>query len=110
MLLDRRVTLSWTRTTGTDRAGRPVTETVDREVWATKIQDGVSRSLEVQGSYSTAARTYRLRYAADLLRAAEAGATIKVVDDGLEQVVQGVGEPVNQGRRRFLDVLIREGS
>ena len=54
-----------------------------------------------------ASRAYRIRYNVDLVRAVEAGLTVRVTDEGYEQIVQSVGEPEGT-RRRFLDLLIRE--
>ena len=78
------------------------------EVWARKLQDGVARTLEGFGGYGVASRSYRVRYNVLLVAAIEAGETIKVMDGGHEQTIDALGEPERAGRRRFLDLIVRE--
>ena len=65
MPMDRRITVSFTTTTR-NRAGEAETTTTTRELWATRLQDGVARILDSRGGYSAAARAYRIRYWPDL--------------------------------------------
>lgn len=105
--LDRRLTLQ-IETTTSNRFGEPETTTEERGVWASLIQDDVARSLRAEGAYGLADRVYRVRYAADIVAALEAGATVRLVDGNDAMVVAGAGEPARTDRRRFLDLAISE--
>ena len=106
--LDRIVTVTYTTTT-TNRNGEvAVVINALGEVWARKVQDSVARTLAGQGGYATAARSYRVRYNALLVTAIQDGETIKVMDGGHEQTIDALGEPERAGRRRFLDLIVRE--
>ena len=105
--LDRRLTLE-IETTTTNRFGETATTTAGRGIWATLVQDDVARSLAAEGAYGLARRVYRVRHAADILAALEAGETVRLVDGADSMIVSGAGEPARTDRRRFLDLLISE--
>ena len=106
-VLDRRVTLRFSRTF-LNRFGESETETTERGIWAGLLQDSVARSLTAEGAYGLASKTYRIRYAADLLVALEGGNTVNLIDGTETMVVAGAGEPRTADRRRFLDISISE--
>ena len=106
--LDRIISVEYTTTTVGRDGSEEVTTTPLGEVWARKVQDSVSRTLEGFGGYGVAARSYRVRYNALLVTAIETGETVKVTDGGYEQIIEAVGEPERSGRRRFLDLIVRE--
>ena len=105
--LDRRISVTYTTTT-VGRDGSAETTTATLGMWARKIQDNVTRTLEAQGAYGTAARSYRVRYNPALVAAIEAGETVQVIEQGYEQTIEAVGEPERAGRLRFLDLIVRE--
>ena len=113
MPLDRRITITYDGG-DFDADGFFVSgETVTLSLWATEIQDNVTRNFAAGGSvYGSASRVYRIRYLAGLVRAIENGVTVRLTDERYEQVVHSVGEPNERegvrARRRFLDVLISE--
>ena len=107
MPLDRRLTLEIDTVTR-DRFGELETSTTSRGVWATLLQDAVARSLAAEGAYGLARRVYRVRYAADIVAALEAGNTVNLVDGDDAMIVAGAGEPRRADRRRFLDLAISE--
>ena len=108
MPMDRKISVSYTPDGEPNRFGEyEPGEPVTLNLWATQLQDRISRTVESFGVYGVAARAYRIRYHADLVRVVEAGVEVTVTDEGYEQIVESVGEP-DGTRRRFLDVLIRE--
>lgn len=106
--LDRIISVTYTTTTLERDGNTGVVINALGELWSRKIQDSVARTQEGFGGYGTAARSYRVRYNALLVTAIEAGETIKVTDGGYEQIIEAVGEPERAGRRRFLDLIVRE--
>ena len=106
--LDRIISVTYSTTTLERDGTESVVVNSLGEVWARKVQDSVARTQEGFGGYGTAARSYRVRYNALLVTAIEAGETIKVTDGGYEQIIEAVGEPERSGRRRFLDLIVRE--
>ena len=106
--LDRRLTLQIDTTTTRDRRGNPVTTTAERGVWATLVQDDTKRWLTVGGVRGLARRVYRVRYAADIVAALEAGQTAHLIDGTDRMVISSAGEPARADRRRFLDLTISE--
>ena len=72
MPADRRITVSFTGGEF-NRFGEFVPAPVTLNLWATQLQDGVTRKLEGFGAYGVASRAYRIRYNVDLVRAVEAG-------------------------------------
>ncbi len=102
MPLDRRISVTYTTTPS---GGSPMTTTLN--VWGQKLQDNVARDLAPGGVRRAANRVYRVRFNQVLVTAIEGGETVEVIDNGLTQVVSGIGEP-DRTRRRFLDLLISE--
>ena len=106
--LDRIVIITYSTTTLERDGTESVVVNSLGEVWARKVQDSVARTQEGFGGYGVASRSYRVRYNILLVTAIQDGETVKVMDGGYEQIIETAGEPERSGRRRFLDLIVRE--
>ena len=82
--MDRKIAVSYTPDGEPNRFGEyEPGEPVTLHLWCTLLQDRTSRTVESFGVYGTAARAYRIRYLADLVRVVEAGVEVTLVDEGV---------------------------
>ena len=109
--LDRRITVR-TVSSMQGEFGRPTgTETVDRTVWAARMDKTAQRVVDEGGAIGTRKRTYRIRYRQDIVEATQEDATVRVIDDGLELTIESVAAAADSGplaeRRRFLELEVK---
>ena len=110
--LDRRITVR-VSTEGVNQFGEPETVTTDYPVWATLVQDKVSRGIGVGGVYANADRVWRVRFNQAFADAIGTGSEVVVLSgpqggatpNPNRDTITGIGEPDRHDRRRFLDLL-----
>ena len=120
--LDRRVTLRFTATYF-DNFGEVQTATLDRNVWATRMDRAQRDKSEAGGDLVQASRLYRVRYTTDLTNLPtvpaelllllpasqrdDAAATLNIVDADEVMNLDNEIEAKRRGeRRRFIDLEV----
>ena len=114
--LDRRITVR-VSTTGFNAFSEPESTTTDYPVWATLVQDRVTRGIGEAGVYANADRVWRVRFNQVFLDAIGSGEQVDVIVGSVQaaadgsmpnanfDTITGIGEPERADRRRFLDLL-----